>query len=217
MLSRILPFVVFLALTFCQGKLGVQSHFWFYLTKTIVGAWLVWVVWPLVPEMRWRISSAAVLTGVAVFAVWVGLEGHYPKLESLFSKKTSNTFEWNPNTAFGEGTVLAWFFMVVRILGSSIVVPPLEEAFYRSFLYRYIAKQEFQTVPLNKFLPVPFIVTAVIFGANHNEWLPGIFCACAYQALVIWRGNLGDAITAHAITNWLLGIWVVTRGAWQFW
>jgi hypothetical protein len=34
---------------------------------------------------------------------------------------------------------------------------------------------------------------------------------------VLRKNQLGDAMTAHAITNFLLGIWVVTRGAWQFW
>jgi hypothetical protein len=28
---------------------------------------------------------------------------------------------------------------------------------------------------------------------------------------------LGDAITAHGVTNLLLGIWVVWKGAWNFW
>ena len=41
--------------------------------------------------------------------------------------------------------------------------------------------------------------------------------AFAYQGLVCWKKRLGDAITAHAITNFLLALWVVGRGAWKFW
>ncbi len=76
---------------------------------------------------------------------------------------------------------------------------------------------DFLAVRLNQFLPKSFIVTALIFGLAHNEWLAGILCGAAYQWLVIRKNRLGDAMTAHAITNFLLGLWVVWRGAWQFW
>jgi CAAX prenyl protease-like protein len=64
---------------------------------------------------------------------------------------------------------------------------------------------------------VPFLVTALAFGFSHNEWLAGIVCAMVYQGLVIRKNRLGDAMTAHAITNFLLGVWVVWKGAWNFW
>jgi CAAX prenyl protease-like protein len=102
-------------------------------------------------------------------------------------------------------------------LGSTFIVPPLEEVFYRSFLYRYIASQNFLSVPLNRFLPLPFLATAAIFGLSHNEWLAGILCGAAFQWLVLRKNRLGDAMTAHAITNLLLGAWIVWKGAWYFW
>ena len=74
LMVRVVPFAVFLALTFCQGKFGEASRFWFYLVKTIVGAWLVWKMRPLVAEMKWKFSGEALVAGVAVFAVWVGRE-----------------------------------------------------------------------------------------------------------------------------------------------
>ena len=61
------------------------------------------------------------------------------------------------------------------------------------------------------------MVTPTLFGFEHSQWLAGILCGFAYQGLVIWKQRLGDAVTAHAITNLLLGLWVVWRGAWQFW
>jgi hypothetical protein len=61
------------------------------------------------------------------------------------------------------------------------------------------------------------VVTSLIFGLVHYEWLAGILCGLVYQWLVIRKGRLGDAMTAHALTNLLLGLWVVWRGAWGFW
>ncbi len=215
LLARVLPFIVFLGLTFLQGHFGEASRYWLYAVKTAVGAWLVWLVWPFVAEMRWKFSLPAVLVGVGVFALWVGLDPHYPKTSELFVKlglsKAKPAAElaaavWNPHLAFGQGAALAWFFVIVRIVGSSLVVPPLEEAFYRSFLYRFIAKSDFLSVSLKQFLPVPFLVTAVFFGFGHEQWLAGLICAAAYQWLVLRSGTLGEAMTAHAITNCLLGI-----------
>ncbi len=108
---------------------------------------------------------------------------------------------WNPHAQFGQGSALAWLFITVRLGGSTLVVPPLEEVFYRSFLYRYIIKADLQSVPLGTFHWTAFLATSALFGLEHHEWLAGILCGFAYQGLVCWKGRLGDAMTAHAITN----------------
>jgi len=146
-----------------------------------------------------------------VFAVWVGLDGWYPR----FSDPGEG---WNPFKHYGAGSGVGWFYVAIRILGSSIVVPPLEEVFYRSFLYRYFVKLDFRSIPLCRFHALSFFVTSIIFGLMHpDRWLAGILCGIAYQGLVVRKNRLGDAMTAHAITNLLLGVWVVWKGAWNFW
>jgi CAAX prenyl protease-like protein len=220
-LARALPFIIFVALTCAQGQFGASSAYWFYLAKTLVGGWLIWEMRPFIAEMRWTFSWEAMAVGIAVFTVWVGISGEWTTQNSLWVKlgishsPKNPAPAWNPLQHFGP--MAAWFFIAVRILGSALVVPPIEEAFYRSFLYRYIASQDFMAVPLYKFLPVSFFGTAAIFGFSHNEWAAGIFCGMAYQWLVLRKKHLGDAMTAHAITNFLLGAWVVGKHAWNFW
>jgi hypothetical protein len=209
-LTRIVPFGIFLVLTACQWKFFSGSEYWIYLAKTLVGAGLIWAVRPLVAEMRWAFSWEAVAVGVAVFALWVGLDAHYPKLVKAQGA-------WNPPAAFGQGSALAWLIISVRLIGSTLVVPPLEEVFYRSFVYRSLAGPKFESVPLNYFSWLPFLVTAAVFGFSHVEWLAAILCGMAYQFLVLRKNRLGDAMTAHAVTNFLLGVWVVARGDWHFW
>jgi CAAX prenyl protease-like protein len=209
-IARAGPYFIFVVLTACQGKLGAASAYWFYLAKTIVGAWLIFEMRPLVSEMRWAISWEAIVVGILIFAAWVGLDGHYPKL--FHSPSTGN-----PTDTFGPNSAMPWFFNAVHIAGMTLVVPPLEEVFFRSFVYRYIASPNFLAVPLNRFQPLPFCATALLFGSIHNEWLPGILCGAAYQWLVIHKDRLGDAMAAHAITNFLLGVYIVWRGAWHFW
>ena len=208
--ARVAPFAIFVLLTSCQGELGKTSAYWFYLAKTIVGAWLIFEIRPFVSEMRWAVSWEAIVVGIAIFVIWVKLDGHYPQY--IHSGSTGN-----PTDAFGPNSALPWFFNAVHITGMTLVVPPIEEVFYRSFFYRYIASPNFLAVPLNRFLPLPFCATALVFGLVHPEWLPGILCGAAYQWLVLRKNRLGDAMTAHAITNLLLGIYIVHYGAWWFW
>ena len=223
LVARVAPFVIFVLLTAAQGEFGAASAYWFYLAKTLVGLWLILEIRPLVAEMRWAFSPLGLAVGVGIFALWVGINSEWTTQNSLWIKlgisspPKNPATAWNPNEQFGSGSALAWFFVAVRILGSTFIVPPLEEIFYRSFLFRYIANQNFLSVPLNQFLPLPFFATAFVFGFSHNEWLAGILCGMAYQWLVLRKNRLGDAMTAHAITNFLLGVWVVWRGAWNFW
>lgn len=230
---RVFPFVIFLLLTYCQGVGGETTRYWMYALKTLVGFWFVLTIRPVVLEMKWVFSWQAIIAGMGVFAFWVGLDGHYPTLDELMQKylcpllksagleswcpKSTTPTTWNPNAQFGDGSALARICIVVRIVGSTFVVPPLEEVFYRSFLYRYIIKPEFLAVALGTFRIGAFTFTSAVFGFTHHQWLAGILCGFVYQGLVISKNRLGDAMAAHAITNLLLGIWVVWKGAWQFW
>src|SRR6476620_10931891 len=157
--ARVVPFIIFLAITSLQGSEDSAGRYWFYLVKTVIGAWLVWEMRPYVQEMRWAISWEAVAVGIAVCVMWVGINDWYPK----FSHPPIS----NPRLKFAPG--LAWTFILVHLLGSTFVAPPLEEVFYRSFLYRYFVKVKFLEMPLNQFHGLSFFVTAIIFGVLHPD------------------------------------------------
>ena len=217
--ARVVPFVVFVVLTSTQDLFGPAGRYWCYLARTLVGAAMLAAIWPAVQELRWKLSWEAILVGVAVFVMWAGLDDLLVRLgfSHSYPKWSPGGGPWNPPGHFGPGAGLAWFFIVVRLAGSSLVVPPLEELFFRSFVYRYISKVDFLSVPLGAFALRPFLLSSALFAAEHREWLAGLLCGFAYQGLVCWKRRLGDAMTAHAITNLLLGLWVVWRGEWRFW
>jgi CAAX prenyl protease-like protein len=210
LLIRVIPFAVFALLTYGQGLFGEHSIYWVYTLKTAVGALLLWFVYRHVGELRWNFSWQALLVGVAVFLVWIGFDGYYP----LYAKRLGT---YNPFNAYGQGSTTAWFFLIIRLVGSTLIVPPLEEVFYRSFLYRFLIRTDFLSVPLGRFHLKAFLFAALVFGLSHYEWIAGILCALAFQWLVCRKNRLGDAITAHAITNFLLALWVIFRNDYKFW
>src|SRR5208282_117539 len=78
MYARVAPFLIFILLTSCQ-QLGGPWAYWFYFFKTIVGVWLIYEMRPFVSEMRWAISWEAVVVGILVLVMWVGIDPYYHK------------------------------------------------------------------------------------------------------------------------------------------
>lgn len=211
--ARVVPYVLIVVLTFIQDSFGGPGRYWMYLVKMLVGLWCIIEMRSLVPEMRWAISWEALFIGVWIFFIWVALDPFYPKFSFLFKEGDP----WNPLKQFGAGSAAGWFFVAVRTFGSAIIVPPLEETFYRSFLYRYFVRLNFTEMPFNKLHWLSLIVTSLLFGFVHYQWLAGFLCGLSYQWLVLRKNRLGDAMTAHAVTNFLLGVYIPWRGAWHFW
>jgi len=212
--ARVAPFILFVSLTSLQGKFGL-SYYGVYCAKTFVGVFLVWLIWPVVTEMRWAFSWEAVVVGIFVAVFWVGLDPWCPKWFGI-------DHVWNPYAdlrKIGEtGSKWALAYVIIRIAGSTLVVPHMEEVFFRSFLYRYVIKVDFLSVPLNHFNARSFLITSILFGLEHgNQWIAGILCGFCYQWLVLRKNRLGDAMTAHAVSNFLLGVYVAWKGQWQFW
>src|SRR5437762_2299540 len=85
-IARVAPFVIFVVLTSCQGWFASEGSYWLYLAKTLVGAWMLWMVRGGVQEMRWKLSWEAVVVGIVVFALWVGLDRIVPTERDLWIK-----------------------------------------------------------------------------------------------------------------------------------
>jgi uncharacterized protein len=212
--ARFVPFAIIYLLTYLQGSFGVDSNYWVYCGKMILCAWIIWKMRPLVSEMRWAFSWEAVVVGVAIFVIWVGLDPYYPRLD-LFMKPSEGD-EWTPFERYGQDSLLAWTYIIIRVLGMTFVVPPIEEVFYRSWLYRIFIKNDWEEVPIGYFAGASFVACSLLFGLAHPQWLAGIVCGAAYLGLIVRKKRLGDAMTAHAITNFLLAVWVVWKGDWKF-
>jgi CAAX prenyl protease-like protein len=140
-------------------------------------------------------------------AIWIGIDPFYPKHGSgaAFDPTTISSLAQR-NT-----------FLVFRILGAVIVVPVMEELFWRAFLIRWLVKEDFKSVPVGTFTGLSFAVTVVIFGAEHNEWLAGLICGALYNWLYYKRKDVFSCIVAHAASNAALAAWVLSRGDWKFW
>jgi len=103
------------------------------------------------------------------------------------------------------------------VVGAVIVVPLMEELFWRAFLIRWLVRADFKQVPVGTFSWPSFAVTVVLFGGEHREWLAGLICGAMYNWLLYKRKDVFSCVVAHAVSNAALTAWVLARGDWKFW
>ena len=108
-------------------------------------------------------------------------------------------------------------WLTARVVGSVVTVPIAEELAFRGYLGRRLVDADFDRVSLQTFTWSAFIVTSVLFGVMHGRWLAGTLAGMCYALLLYRRGELGDAISAHAITNAMIAAYVLATGHWLLW
>ena len=108
--------------------------------------------------VRLRLDGGSVLIGVAIFLMWVGLEGLYPVFSSAGIHYGLTIFD---TAAFG-------FLILARFAGSVLVAPLIEELFYRSFLIRYVVDARWQDVPIGTYTLGSFVIVTMFFGAQSE-------------------------------------------------
>jgi hypothetical protein len=102
-------------------------------------------------------------------------------------------------------------------MGAVVVVPLMEDLFWRAFLIRWLVNEDFKGVAVGTFTWLSFAVTVALFGAEHSEWLAGLICGALYNWLYYKRRDVFSCVVAHAVSNAALAAWVLARGDWKFW
>ena len=213
--ARILPFgayIFFIILGDMLERTGVARADlrWLYPVQVGIVALLLAVNWRNYHELRAPLPGAARLlaslaTGVIVLVLWINLDAPWMTVGSSPG--------YDPRTN-GE---LDWVLIAIRIAGAALVVPVMEELFWRSFVMRWVDAADFEALEPARVGIKGLLVSVVLFGFEHNLWLAGIVAGVAYSLLYMRHNNLWSAVLAHAVTNGLLGIWVVATGSWAFW
>ena len=104
-----------------------------------------------------------------------------------------------------------------RWVGAALLVPVMEELFWRSFLMRWIENATFEAVDPRRVGVKAIVLSTFVFMLAHTLWLAAIIAGLAYAWLYRRTGKLWVAVIAHAVTNGVLGVWVVRTGNWAFW
>ena len=183
-----------------------------YVIKITVVASLLWLWRNAYSELRWpagenwRTWLIAIAAGIVVFVAWINLTADWMVM--------GESIGFDPRDGDAQ---MDWFLVIVRLLGAALVVPLMEELFWRSFLMRWIAHPHFLSVNPAQVGFKAFCITAVLFAVAHSLWFAGLLAGIAYNLLYMRSNTLWSPIIAHAVTNAILGVWIVLTGNWGFW
>lgn len=213
-LGHVAPFAVFVTILALEHALNWPATIAYPLRALLT---LLVVLLFSRPYLKFRPSAplTSIGIGIAVFAIWIAPDllfgyRHFWLFENALSGTATSSLPPALHTDIS--------FLIIRILGSTLLVPVIEELFWRSWLMRWLADPHFLEVPLGTYVPLAFWLTAVLFASEHGAyWDVGLAAGIIYNWWLIRTHNLADCILAHAVTNAALAAYVLMYGQWQYW
>ncbi len=209
------PFALFLVFLALFPRLPLDPRWEAPLRVAVLSVVCV-ICWPR--EITWwpRHWLASIAIGAGVFLLWIAPDVLIPGYRNLplFSNSVvGHVHSSLEPSALRNSWILAW-----RTARAVVVVPVVEELFWRAWLMRWLINSNFQAVPLGAYAPLSFWLTALLFASEHGPyWDVGLLTGIIYNLWMIRSKSVADCILMHAVTNALLSAYVITQGQWQYW
>ncbi len=209
------PFVLFLLFLAISPRIPLDPRWESPIRVIVLGA-VCLACWPreISPwPSRW-LASAAI--GAAVFFLWIAPDTLFPgyRASPLFSNSVIGRVHSSMQPeALRSAWVLGW-----RAARAVIIVPIVEELFWRAWLMRWLINPDFQKVPLGTYSPFAFWITALLFASEHGSyWDVGLVTGVIYNLWMIRSKSVANCILMHAVTNAILSGYVIATAQWQYW
>ena len=215
MARYVAPFAVFVVLLAIRDHIPIAQT-WEYPVRVILTTIvLLSVSLRVIPAVPSRPFASTIL-GIIVFVVWVAPDIVVPSYRehSIFQ----NSITGYVSTSISPQLRSSVAFQAMRALGSTAIVPVIEELFWRGWLMRYIIAANFEQVPLGSYTHAAFWITALLFATEHGPfWDVGLVAGVLYNWWIIRTRNLADCILSHTVTNGCLALYVLVFNQWQYW
>jgi CAAX prenyl protease-like protein len=210
------PFAVFMVLLALMPELGVRQP-WESVTRvTVLAVVIVACSGGILRALRVEHAVASVALGVAVCALWVAPDALVPgwRQHWLFQNSLTGTIKTSIAPSELSDPLVLW----LRVARAALLVPILEELFWRGWLPRWIVNNNWQSVPAGTYTRTAFIATAILFATEHGPyWEVGLLCGLIYNWWMRRTKSLGDLMLVHAVTNAALAGYVLLTQRWEFW
>lgn len=215
-LAWIAPFGVFMLLLVVSPAVGVPQPWESILRVGILIAVIVAFSGSILRTLRVEHWFGSIALGIAVCAMWVAPDMLIPGWRDsvLFQNSVTGTLK----NSIAPAELADPLVMVLRFSRAALLVPILEELFWRGWLPRYIVNNDWQKVPLGTYTRAAFLITAVLFAMEHGPyWEVGLLCGLIYNWWMQRTKSLGDIILVHAVTNGALSAFVLVTKRWEYW
>lgn len=214
-LPWVLPFAVFMLLLAVSPNLGLPPRLDLALRLLLPAAAVV-LFSRRILDFQCASPWMSMLVGIGVFAVWVAPDVLIPGYRD--SILFQNSITGSLKATLPEEARTDLLALIMRIARAALVVPIVEELFWRGWLMRWLERPDFEQVPIGHYAPRAFWITAALFAVEHGPyWDVGLVTGAVYNGWLVRTRRLGDLILAHAVTNACLAAFVLWSGRWEFW
>lgn len=194
--ARILPFAVFMLTAVVAPAISANPALFYPIRVILLGAAVI-IVWPALRDIVWRVSPLAWAAGAGIGILWVAIPVPLTEADP-------------PYGALSGGLLIAWFLF--RGIGTVILVPLVEELFFRDYLEgRLRGAAPHAVAPLWR-TALAIAVSAALFAALHDRWAEALVAGLVFSLLVRRSGRIADAIAAHAMANLIVFAVAVATG-----
>ncbi len=172
-------------------------------------------IWYIRRGVCWKASltscALGILCGVIGIAVWLlpYVAGWIP-----------NSGGFEPELIFGGDSAAVVIEYVFRFARAALIVPVVEELFWRGYLMRWCINRDFpQNVPLGQGSWLSYIVVTAAFMFAHNpvDYAGAFVYGSMAYLLVIRTKCLLPVILMHAVANLIMGICAISLDLPQVW
>ena len=215
-LPWIAPFAVFMILLAVGPSLPIPQPWESIFRVGVLVAVLLTISRDVVLSLRIRHALPSVLLGLAVCAMWVAPDQIFPGWREhwIFQNSITGTVK----TTIAPSELADPLVVILRVIRAALLVPILEELFWRGWLPRWIVNNDWQKVPLGTFNVMAFVATAMLFASEHGPfWEVGLLCGLIYNWWMWKTKSLGDLVLVHAVTNAALSGFVMVTKQYAYW
>ena len=189
---RILPFLVFMASALVVSTLS-QTPGQHYPWRALAMAAALAAFWPTLRTLPWRVDALSVVAGIGIGLLWI------------VTAPATGSAPYGTLT----GTALA-IWLVARLLGTTLLVPVIEELFFRDYLLLRLVRSD-RIWPML----LAVVVSTVAFAALHDRWILAAIAGLVFAGLTLRSRNVTDAIVAHALANGSIAVWALVTDSWH--
>lgn len=192
--AAILPFVVFMvASTIVGAAFPVQDLG--YPVKALALVLAVGLFWPVIGKLRFTADPLAIATGLAVGLFWL-----------WFAQPADGQLASSLRQLSG-GALFGW--VVLRLIGTVVLVPLVEEMFFRGYLLSRLDGASLWRRAL------ALAISSLAFAALHGRWLEAGVAGLIFGLVMLRRGRVEDAVLSHLTANGLIAAAALAQGDWS--
>jgi exosortase E/protease (VPEID-CTERM system) len=201
----LVPFLTILATGFLSRAVSADFE-WLYPMRFFSALVALWLFRRSYSKMDWKFGWFALVVGTAVFLMWIAMDRFTPGAGRM------------PSALAGAPAWAKGSWIACRIAAAVITVPIAEELAFRGFLLRRLNSADFESVSFRSFTWFSLLASSILFGILHGQrWVAGSAAGVLFGLAARQKGRLGDAVAAHAVTNVLLGVYVLVFQEWYLW